>query len=95
MADKDQDAVDIMGETLECLLRAPPSNDPQEVAESFKQHVRKLFGGERITVRKCVQQAADRAETRARVRAEYNGRNINEITARYNISRRTVYNYLK
>jgi predicted transcriptional regulator YheO len=95
MAADDRDFVDALGEMLEYILSMQPDIEPDACAEWFKHQVRTHYDGERVTVRKSTMREQTRAETRARVRAEYNGRNINEITARYNISRRTVYNYLK
>lgn len=59
-----------------------------QVAELAADAVRRKFGGQRYYI------ARSNGDFRARIRAEFNGRNITELSRVYGVSCRTIRRYL-
>lgn len=60
-----------------------------QTAEVVMDVLRKDFGGSRIYI------PSRNGEAKERVRNEFNGRNIVELSRKYGVSAQTVRNYLK
>ena len=91
MPDIDQDFLDSLADMISYCTdpRSGVEPDGQALAAAVTDLVRERYAT------RATQAAHRRAEIRAAVRNEFNGRNCREIMERYGISRRTVYRYLK
>jgi len=57
-----------------------------EMADAIRRYMQERFGGERVYVH-----AMSRRELKRRILVEFNGRNRNELCAKYGISRASFY----
>jgi Mor family transcriptional regulator len=60
-----------------------------QVAETAMDAIRKDYGGGRVYI------PALNGDARKKIVAEFNGRNIAELSARYGLSAQTIRNYVR
>lgn len=98
MANTDEDFVESIGEMISYFLdlRGVGESDCHALSAAVTEQIRERYQGERVTIRKSDQQRLERHQIRDKVRqARADGCTIKQIMERFNISRRTVFNYLQ
>lgn len=65
--------------------------DAERLARGMCRYIAARYSGRRVYV--AAEASALRGDIRDRIRAEFNGRNLIELMARYGVSKRTVYRY--
>ncbi len=90
---EEEDLVDEMAQVIEAVCQMQGIKKGTLIASIWATKVRERFGGERRYVSRKAREAL--AERNAKICREFNGRNLAELAARYELDERQIRNVLK
>lgn len=79
--------------TKRLMERKADAREALDIGSLVAADLRREWGGDRPYIALGFRQRTE--ERRARIRAEYNGRNMKEVMAHYGVARQTVYDALR